>query len=195
MHIHIFHCLSAPVHICEYYYTLPLTALVSWFRGLSYTSFSTLDYIPSHPNSVHFVSPQISLISFNHPWHIFVTATYFPVSSIWPRHIAQHHLHSPSAHYLNSPPCPPLHTIPVLPHTAYISCTILKAEAAKLLHNVDSYIQIYTAWYPTRLKYSSLPLWGHQFSYFTFSEPCIVIHTCEKDQQQDAHFFLIICFN
>ena len=29
---------------------------------------------------------------------------------------------------------------------------------------------------------------------FTFSEPCIVIHICEKDQQ-DAHFFLIINYN
>jgi hypothetical protein len=28
---------------------------------------------------------------------------------------------------------------------------------------------------------------------FTFSEPCVVIHTCEKDQK-DAHFFLIISF-
>jgi len=36
----------------------------------------------------------------------------------------------PLAHYSNSPPCPPIHIIPDFPHTAYISCTILKIEAA-----------------------------------------------------------------
>jgi len=29
---------------------------------------------------------------------------------------------------------------------------------------------------------------------FTFSDPCIAIHVRAQDQQ-DAHFFLIICFN
>ena len=30
--------------------------------------------------------------------------------------------------------------------------------------------------------------------YFTFTEPCIVIHKCENDQQ-DAHFFSLIYSN
>ena len=62
--------------------------------------------------------------------YIFLTPTHFPVYSIWPRHTAQCHLHSPLAHYSNSSPRPPLYIIPVFPHTACISCTILKTEAA-----------------------------------------------------------------
>jgi hypothetical protein len=62
--------------------------------------------------------------------YIFVTPIHFPVYSIWPRHTAQRHLHSPLAHYSNNPPCPPLYVTPVFPHTACISCTILKTEAA-----------------------------------------------------------------
>ena len=108
---------------------LPFKILLFCFRVLSYASCSTLDYISAHPISVHFSSPQISLISFNHPI-FFVIPTHFPVYSIWPRHTAQHHLHSLLAHYSNSPSCPSLYIIPVFPQTACISCTILKTEAA-----------------------------------------------------------------
>jgi hypothetical protein len=168
VHSHISHCLSAPVHICVYCYMLPFKTLMSSFRVLSYASCSALDYIPAHPNSVHFSTPQISLISFNHPWYIFVTTTHFPVSSTWPRHTAQCHLHSILAHYLNNPPCPPSYKIPVFPHTAYISCTILKTEAACSSTMLIALSKSRQHDIPQDLNFHHW-LWEHQFSYFTFS--------------------------
>ena len=42
--------------------------------------------------------------------------------------------------------------------------------------------------------HSNTKNFGYSVEHFTFSEPCIVIHICEQDQQ-DARLFLIIYFN
>lgn len=127
MHIHFSHFLSAPAHICECCYMLP-------FKTLDILSqrfvIHFLFYPWLHSTSIHFASPQILLISINHPWQIFATPLHFPACSIWPRHTAQCH----------TIPIGPLFKYPILTvalyntsfstHTAYFSCTILKTEAA-----------------------------------------------------------------
>jgi hypothetical protein len=122
---------------------------MSWFKGLSSASCSTLDFIPAHPTSCHIASPKIPLKSFNHPRHIFVTPLHFPACSIQPRHTAQCHHHS---HW------PTIYTAYVT-HPLYSTsfsrnglCFLYYPEdrSSKLLQNVDTYMQIYNASKPKR---------------------------------------------
>jgi hypothetical protein len=182
VHIHISHCFSAPAHICEC-----CNMLVSWPQRsvICFLFHPWLNSCSPHFCPLPFI-PDISDIRLPPLIYFCVTPTHFPVPSTWPRHTAQSHHHSPLAHYLNSPSCPPLY------NTSFPTNSIFflhhPEDSQQAPPNIDTYIQIYTAWYPTRLKFSRLPLWEHQITNFTFSEPCIVIHVLERPKRHT--FFL-----
>ena len=74
----------------------------------------------------------------------------------------------------------------------------MKDAWSKKLYKIKKYqFEWAPNYYPARVAHMSLAgsEWANlmQRMNFTFSEPCLVIHMHEKDQQ-DAHFFLVTHF-
>jgi len=61
--------------------------------------------------------------------------------------------------------------------------------------NKNKKVGIMLQWQETEIHSFGHPCKPHIYNTdFTFSEPCVVMHVCERDQQ-DAHLFFVIYFN